>query len=53
MSDDIQFIERPNQSERNKALKYVANLIDEASKDKTNRQEDIQELLTIQKLLNG
>lgn len=51
MSNDQQFIERPYENERNKALKYVASLIDEA--DSQHKQEDINQLLTIQKLLNG
>lgn len=53
MATDEQFIERPYENERDKALTYVASLIDQASKDPKNRQEDINQLLTIQKLLNG
>lgn len=50
MDKNHNFIERPNENERDKALKYVASLIDKAS-EKGSSQRDIQELQRIQKLL--
>ena len=47
------FVERPKQNERERALNYVAKLIDKASHDKATDQGDINELLEIQRLLNG
>jgi len=46
------FVERPNENEKNRALSYVAKLIDEAINSKEDRTEDIKELKDIQTLLS-
>lgn len=47
MSD---FIERPYENEKNKAIKYVKQLLDKASVD--NKQSDKDELAEILRLLD-
>ena len=48
----MEFNERPELNERDKALKYVSRLLDKASKDPKGNQKDINELLEVQKLIN-
>lgn len=46
------FLERPHENEKNRALSYVAKLLEEARNSKKERTEDIKELEEIQKLLS-
>lgn len=48
----MEFNERPELNERDKALKYVSRLLDKASKGPKGNQKDINELLEVQKLIN-
>jgi len=47
------FVERPHENEKNRALSYVAKLLEEARNSKDERIEDIKELEEIQKLLSS
>lgn len=46
-----EFIERPYENEKNKAIKYVKQLLDQASLN--NKQTDKDELAEILRLLNS
>ena len=46
------FTERPHENEKNRALSYIAKLLDEARNSKENQAEDVKELERIQKLLS-
>lgn len=46
------FIERPHENEKNRALSYIAKLLDEARNSKDERAGDIKQLEEIQKLLS-
>lgn len=46
------FVERPYENEKNRALSYVAKLLDEARNSKDERAGDIKQLEEIQKLLS-
>lgn len=52
-NDQMLFVERPHENEKNRALSYVAKLLEAARDSKEERTEDIKELEMIQKLLSA
>lgn len=50
MEEKLDFEERPENNERKRALEYISKLIENARK--LNKQDDLINLLEIQKLIN-
>lgn len=48
-----EFMERPHENEKDRALFYISQLLEEARSDKENRGEDIRSLEEVQRLLHA